>query len=82
MRKLKTLHVDVPMSGLEKAVWWAEYVIRHRGTSHLRSITADMSLFEFLLIDIIIIFILIALITYRIYTMLLKTVLNQKRKTE
>ncbi|KAF5286453.1 hypothetical protein FQA39_LY16303 [Lamprigera yunnana] len=27
---------DQPMTGLEKAIWWTEYVIRHKGAKHLR----------------------------------------------
>lgn len=41
------------MTGLEKAVWWSEYVIRHGGTRHLRSPTADISWFEYLLLDVV-----------------------------
>ncbi|CAG9761803.1 unnamed protein product [Ceutorhynchus assimilis] len=31
IRRLNKVNLDQPMNGLEKAVWWTEYVIRHKG---------------------------------------------------
>ncbi|CAG9761804.1 unnamed protein product [Ceutorhynchus assimilis] len=31
IRRLNKVNLDQPMSGLEKAVWWTEYVVRHKG---------------------------------------------------
>ncbi|CAG9820048.1 unnamed protein product [Phaedon cochleariae] len=45
--------VDQPMKGVEKAVWWIEYVLRHKGAKHLRSAAADMSFYEYFMIDVI-----------------------------
>ncbi|KAG5874354.1 hypothetical protein JTB14_022347 [Gonioctena quinquepunctata] len=44
---------DVPMTGLEKAVWWTEYVIRHKGSKHLRNPAADIPLYQYFLLDVI-----------------------------
>jgi glucuronosyltransferase len=33
--KFRELVYDQPMTSREKAVWWTEYVIRHKGASHL-----------------------------------------------
>lgn len=41
------------MTGLEKAVWWTEYVIRHRGAPYFRSSAIDMPWYEYLLMDVI-----------------------------
>lgn len=43
---------DRPMSGLETAVWWIEYVLRHQGTQHFRSRVADVAWYEYFLIDV------------------------------
>ncbi|KAG5871832.1 hypothetical protein JTB14_036484 [Gonioctena quinquepunctata] len=48
----KAILTDQPMKGVEKAVWWIEYVIRHKGAKHLRSSAADMSFFEYFLVDV------------------------------
>lgn len=44
---------DQPLKGLDKAMWWIEYVIRHKDVSHLRSRAADMSFFEYFMVDVI-----------------------------
>jgi glucuronosyltransferase len=33
--KLRELIYDQPMTSRERAVWWTEYVIRHKGAKHL-----------------------------------------------
>ncbi|KAK4872333.1 hypothetical protein RN001_014362 [Aquatica leii] len=40
--KLADLAEDQPMTGLERAVWWTEYVLRHNGTKHLKNPIFDM----------------------------------------
>lgn len=61
---------DESMSGLERAVWWIEYVIRNKGATHFRNRVVDMSWYEFLSLDVyaFIIFISLAVcyIAYRI----------------
>lgn len=57
MAKLRSLLQDEPLKGIQKAVWWAEYVIRHKGTRHLRSPTVDIEWYKYLLVDVIIVLI-------------------------
>ncbi|RZC35525.1 UDPGT domain containing protein [Asbolus verrucosus] len=47
----KIMH-DQPKDGLERAVWWTEYVIRHKGAKHLRSHSMDVPWIQYLMIDI------------------------------
>ncbi|KAM6964269.1 UDP-glucuronosyltransferase 2C1-like [Tautogolabrus adspersus] len=37
MKRLSSLHRDTPMHPLETAIYWIEFVIRHKGASHLRT---------------------------------------------
>lgn len=75
MKKLRQLMQDEPMKGVEKAVWWAEYVIRHKGTTHLRSPTVDIEWYKFLLLDVFAVLLggplLILLITIKLVKFLL-----------
>ncbi|KAF2903763.1 hypothetical protein ILUMI_02413 [Ignelater luminosus] len=50
--ELAELAKDVPMSGLESAVWWTEYVIRHKGAKHLRSPALDLPAYQYFLLDV------------------------------
>ncbi|KAJ8959701.1 hypothetical protein NQ318_021893 [Aromia moschata] len=53
IKRLRVLARDVPMTGLEKAIWWTEYVIRHKGAKHLRNPVADLPLYQYYLLDVI-----------------------------
>lgn len=53
MINIKNKLLDQPMSGLEKAIFWSEYVIRHKGATHLRSPLLDLPLYEFLMLDVL-----------------------------
>ncbi|VEN52517.1 unnamed protein product [Callosobruchus maculatus] len=59
MKSLADIMLDEPMSGVEKVVWWSEYVIRHKGARHLRNPVLDIPLYQYLMLDIIAFFILI-----------------------
>ncbi|XP_034113803.1 UDP-glucosyltransferase 2 [Drosophila albomicans] len=37
---------DQPESSLERAVWWTEYVIRHKGAPHMRATSRDLNFFQ------------------------------------
>uniref|UniRef100_A0AAR5QDA9 UDP-glucuronosyltransferase n=1 Tax=Dendroctonus ponderosae TaxID=77166 RepID=A0AAR5QDA9_DENPD len=52
MQGLRRLMQDEPWTGIQKAVWWAEYVIRHKGTKHLKSPTVDIEWYKYLLFDV------------------------------
>lgn len=44
--------MDQPISGIEKVVWWTEYVIRNGGAKHLRNPAADLPWYQYLLLDV------------------------------
>ncbi|KAF5291331.1 hypothetical protein FQA39_LY03482 [Lamprigera yunnana] len=54
VKDLSQLLSDVPATGLEKAMWWIEYVLRHKGAKHLRSPAVDLPLYQYFLLDIIV----------------------------
>ncbi|XP_018561520.1 UDP-glucuronosyltransferase 2B7-like [Anoplophora glabripennis] len=53
VKKMKQLILDEPMTGLEKAVWWTEYVIRNKGAKHLRNPAADLPFYQYFLLDVL-----------------------------
>ncbi|XP_063913101.1 UDP-glucuronosyltransferase 2B2-like [Zophobas morio] len=64
----RKLLYDKPMTGLEKVVWWVEYVIGHKGAKHLRSPTADFSYFDYFLVEVVLIaIVMISIIIYLSY---------------
>lgn len=53
---------------MDTAIYWIEYVARHKGAFHLRSVGADLSWYQYYLVDVGItlfgILLLSAVITY------------------
>ncbi|KAH8418015.1 hypothetical protein KR222_010573 [Zaprionus bogoriensis] len=41
-KELSTRFRDQPVSPLDKAVWWTEYVLRHKGAPHMRLAEQDL----------------------------------------
>ncbi|XP_023310202.1 UDP-glucuronosyltransferase 2B15-like [Anoplophora glabripennis] len=73
-RRLKQLSLDTPMTGLEQAIWWTEYVIRNKGAKHLRNPAADLPLYQYYLLDVIGFLISVTVITSSILFILFKKV--------
>lgn len=64
---------DQPMSPLDRAVWWTEYVLRHRGAKHLRSPAANISWTQYLELELVSVIlavligtVIVLIITFRI----------------
>lgn len=58
--------MDEPMSGLEKVIWWTEYVIRNKGAAYLRSVAADTPYWKYLLLDVVAALLIVAAVLYTI----------------
>jgi len=41
------------MSALDKAIYWVEYVIRHKGAHHLHSVAVDLKWYQYFSLDVI-----------------------------
>jgi glucuronosyltransferase len=74
MRKMSALSKDEPESPLNRAVWWAEYVIRHNGAKHLRSAALDLAWYQYLLLDVAAFLFLLLAVTVLILYLILKII--------
>ncbi|KAM9716618.1 UDP-glucuronosyltransferase 1A5-like [Menidia menidia] len=52
MRRLSDLHRDRPMAPLDTAMFWVEFVMRHRGAAHLRTESYRMSWLAYHSVDV------------------------------
>jgi glucuronosyltransferase len=59
MKKLHDLVYDQPISSLEKAMFWIEYVIRHKGAKHLEFKAKRVPVHQTFCLDFIAIFLVI-----------------------
>lgn len=53
MTTLSNLHRDQPMKPLDRAMFWIEFVMRHKGAKHLRTESYKMSMIEYHSIDVV-----------------------------
>uniref|UniRef100_A0A3Q4AJH3 Uncharacterized protein n=1 Tax=Mola mola TaxID=94237 RepID=A0A3Q4AJH3_MOLML len=53
MKRLSALHRDKPVPPLEMALYWIEFVMRHKGASHLRTESYRMQWYCYYSVDVI-----------------------------
>ena len=71
---------DQPMSPLDKAVYWTEYVLRHNGAPHLANPSRKLSWFQRELFDVYFVILLVLSITFWILFKIIKLFLYFIRK--
>ncbi|XP_029577511.1 UDP-glucuronosyltransferase 2A1-like [Salmo trutta] len=55
MQRLSRLHRDVPMEPLDTALFWIEFVMRHKGAAHLRTESNKMPWYSYHSVDVVLI---------------------------
>ncbi|KAJ4431906.1 hypothetical protein ANN_20512 [Periplaneta americana] len=66
MKKLSTIFRDQADTALDRAVFWTEYVIRHKGAPHLRPASTELHWHQYLLLDVILVIVFALVITFLI----------------
>ncbi|KAJ8976653.1 hypothetical protein NQ317_010368 [Molorchus minor] len=61
-KEVSKRYKDRPLSAMDTALYWIEYVIRHNGAPHLRSAGADLAWYQYHLLDVAVIFISIPIV--------------------
>ncbi|XP_008054297.1 UDP-glucuronosyltransferase 1-3 isoform X2 [Carlito syrichta] len=51
--RLSSLHKDRPVEPLDLAVFWVEFVMRHKGAPHLRAAAHDLTWYQYHSLDVI-----------------------------
>uniref|UniRef100_A0A8C5GI97 UDP-glucuronosyltransferase n=1 Tax=Gouania willdenowi TaxID=441366 RepID=A0A8C5GI97_GOUWI len=57
MHRLSQLHQDKPMKPMDTAVFWIEYVMRHKGAAHLRTQSYQLPWYAYYSLDVMLFFI-------------------------
>ncbi|KAK7798050.1 hypothetical protein U0070_010699 [Myodes glareolus] len=50
---LSTIHHDQPMKPLDRAIFWIEFVMRHKGAKHLRPLAHNLTWYLYHSLDVI-----------------------------
>ncbi|KAJ8881185.1 hypothetical protein PR048_017658 [Dryococelus australis] len=88
MERLSALVNDQITTPMERAVWWTEYVLRHKGAKHLRTAAVDMPWYTYLLLDIVLFLLVITSLVVVLLSIAVRFILrklelyrSQKEKT-
>ncbi|XDV51485.1 hypothetical protein PO909_020350, partial [Leuciscus waleckii] len=69
MEKLSAIHNDRPMQPLDLAVYWTEFVMRHKGADHLRPAAHDLNWLQYHSLDVfgflLFIVLIVTLVTFK-----------------
>jgi len=76
-RRMSVIARDQPETALERAVFWTEYVIRHKGAKHLRPAGQHLNWFQLHSLDVIALLISTVLIPLYILVKLVKVVFKK-----
>ncbi|CAN9510832.1 unnamed protein product [Ophioblennius macclurei] len=74
MKELSSLHRDQPMKPMELAMFWIEFVMRHKGAAHLRTESYKMSMIQFYSIDVVGFLLLLLLLTFTVFVYMLRLI--------
>lgn len=69
VQDISKLFLDRPMSAMDTAVFWVEYVLRHRGAKHMQANSVHLNWFQLNSLDVIgfLFFVVIIFLTLTVY---------------
>lgn len=68
MQRMSRLHRDQPMTPMDQAIFWVEYVMRHKGAPHLRTEAYKMPWYSYYCVDVFLVFLmLVSLLFFSTY---------------
>ncbi|XP_033182048.1 UDP-glucuronosyltransferase 2C1-like [Anabas testudineus] len=67
MKKLSNLHRDQPMKPLDRAMFWIEFVMRHKGAPHLRTESYKMSKIQYYSIDVVAFLLTVVFLVFNVF---------------
>nr|XP_018904950.1 PREDICTED: UDP-glucuronosyltransferase 2B14-like [Bemisia tabaci] len=80
VRRLSVLFRDRPMTPLDTAIYWIEYVLRHKGADHLRVASLDLAWYQYYLLDIYFVIAVPLFALYYVLKKLLRMVFSEGTK--
>uniref|UniRef100_A0A034VF45 UDP-glucuronosyltransferase n=1 Tax=Bactrocera dorsalis TaxID=27457 RepID=A0A034VF45_BACDO len=76
IRRISNIFHDRPMDARETALYWIDYVIRHKGAPHLRAAGLDLKWYQFYLLDVVAVCLAAALLLLSITFVLVRWLLR------
>ncbi|CAH0555380.1 unnamed protein product [Brassicogethes aeneus] len=80
-QRSKIMH-DQPFKPMDSAIFWIEYVIRHKGASHLRIAGLDLAWYQYLSLDVYVFVSSVSILVALILVKLCKMICCKKTKSK
>ncbi|XP_039956474.1 UDP-glycosyltransferase UGT5-like [Bactrocera tryoni] len=77
IKRFSNIFHDRPMGPRENAIYWIDYVIRHKGARHLRSAGLDLKWYQFYLLDMIVLVVAAVAVGIGVLVLLVRWVLGE-----
>ncbi|XP_068126491.1 2-hydroxyacylsphingosine 1-beta-galactosyltransferase [Hyperolius riggenbachi] len=77
--KLSNIHKDQPGHPVSRATYWIDYILRHNGAEHLRAATYDISSFQYLLADVVLIAVFAVILAWFVLSKIVKYLRRNNR---
>ncbi|XP_045469183.1 UDP-glucosyltransferase 2-like isoform X9 [Harmonia axyridis] len=61
-KKRSSLLRKQPMNPMDKAIWWVEHIIEHKGGEHLRNLGMDLEWYQLYMVDIMLFYLVVIVI--------------------
>ncbi|XP_069682314.1 UDP-glycosyltransferase UGT5-like [Periplaneta americana] len=81
-KRVKKAFNDRPVSALDTAIYWTEYVIRHEGAPHLRSAAVDLAWYQYYLLDVLAVLFLAFVVVLLLFWLILKKMFSLCRRSK
>lgn len=72
MQTLSRLHRDQPMKPLDTAIWWIEFIMRHKGASHLKTESYRLPWYSYYSVDVMLLLVGVVLVIFGVLAALVK----------
>lgn len=91
VKKISSVYRDRPISAIDNAIFWIEYVIRHKGAKHLQYPGVELNFFQQNSLDVLVFLLIAVYMVLKMITFILKKLIAlcckgnknvQKRKRE
>ncbi|XP_074523097.1 UDP-glucuronosyltransferase 2B13-like [Halichoeres trimaculatus] len=82
MQRLSRLHRDTPMKPMDSAIFWIEFVMRHKGAAHLRTDSYKLPWYVYHSVDIVLFFVGALLLVLLTALMLIRCLCITVRKNK
>lgn len=79
VKRISLLYRDRPMSALDTAVFWVEYVLRHNGGRHMQSEAVHLNFFQKQSLDVLAFLIAAVVIGWKLTVFIIKKIVRRLR---